>query len=963
MNPKSIKPRPIKRLTFCLLLALSVQAISLQAIADETILTNNRLSAPAKVYYNETQIPSVSAATEEDASFVMGYLHAKDRLFQMDYTRKIAQGKLAEMVGTPALSNDIQFRTIGFERAARVSLPALSAKSQGMLKAYADGVNAWLASNPLPIEYSGLELTEIDPWLPIHSVAIAKVLAFQLSNDLNEIDDTIAIGTFQQVGAAAGFDGTALFMQDLYRAAPPDSRVSVPDFLASIGGVGKSQQTLKQSIGEFALNLSEVEMNLLHDIKNNWDNSTVTKALKNDGNSDKGSNVWVIAGDQAENGVPLIANDPHLSLDYPSTFYSAHMTADTGLNVAGVGFPGAPVMAQGCNESLCWGSTVNPVDETDFFFESIKTNTFGVPTHTVFQGQEEPLVWVFQTYKANVIGDGMMNNTERQDVGYTAGGLTFLVPRREFGPILSVDAANGQAVSMQYTMYGPTKEIEAFFDMARAGDIDEFRTAVTKFDVGSQNFGVVDTAGNIAYFTGAEVPLREDLQTMMQPDGTPPIFIRDGTGTYKHQWMPVGERDENQATNYAVIPFAEMPFSVNPDSGYIANANNDPVGVSLDNNVFNQVRPGGGLYYIAQGGFSSYRMGRIDRLIQANMAAGNTFTTQDMKVYQSNHQLLDAELIMPHVMNAVARASAGDAWPGIAQFLADPRVVEAAGYLAAWDFSTPTGIAEGYDPFENPFALSAPTENEINNSVAASIYSVWRAKAINNTVDATLAGVDAAIGQDVMTANRPGSKFSLNALQNFLDTFATNQGYGASGINFFTNSAAPTREDARDFVILASLKQALDSMAGDDFAQAFGNSNNLDDYRWGKLHRITFSHPLGPSLSVPNGIFGLSTVEGLDGVARSGGYQTLDASSHSTRADGSNNFMFSSGPARRFVAEVTPLGILAEQIIPGGQSGVITSGANYVNQLVFWLVNGYMPLITDLDTIVAIANEVYNFEL
>ncbi len=952
-----MNPKPIKRLTACLLMAMSVQAV-----ADETVMTNSQLSAPAKVYYNDTQIPSISAATEEDASFVLGYLHAKDRLFQMDYTRKIAQGKLSELVGTAALSNDIQFRTIGFERAARVSLPALSAKSQGMLKAYADGVNAWLANNPLPIEYSGLELTETDPWLPIHSVAIAKVLAFQLSNDLNEIDNTITINTFQQVGAAAGFDGTALFMEDLYRAAPADGRVSVPDFLSSIGGVGKTEHTLQKSIGDFTLNLSEVDLNLLHDIKNQWESSAITKSLKNDNDSDKGSNIWMIAGDLTEDGFPLIANDPHLSLDYPSIFYSAHMAAETGLNVAGVGFPGAPVMAQGCNSTLCWGSTVNPVDETDFFFEAIKTNTFGVPTHTVYQGQEEPLVWVFQTYNANMIGDGVMNNTERQEVGYTSGGLTFLVPRRDFGPILSVDTANARAVSMQYTMYGPTKEVEAFFEMSRAANIDEFRTALTKFDVGSQNFGVADVDGNIAYFTGAEVPLREDLQTMMQPDGTPPMFIRDGTGTYKHEWLPVAERDVNQATNYAVIPFDEMPFSINPESGYVANANNDPIGVSLDNNVFNQVRPGGGLYYVSKGSFSSYRMGRIDRLIEDKIAAGGNFTLQDMKAFQANHQLLDAELITPHVMNAVARASAGDAWPGIAQFLADPRVVEAAGYLAGWDYSTPTGLAEGYDPFENPFLLSAPSAAESSNSVAASIYAVWRAKAINNTIDVTLAGIDAAIGQDVMTSNRPGSHASINALHNFLDNFASNQGYGASGINFFTNPQAPSREDARDYVILASLKQALDAMAGEDFSQAFGNSTDLNDYRWGKLHRISFSHPLGASLTVPNGMFGLSTVEGLSGVARSGGYEALDASAHNTRADGSNEFMFSHGPARRFVASATSRGIQAEQILPGGQSGVITSGANYVNQLFIWLVNGYMPLITDLDTIMIIANEIYHFE-
>ncbi|MFC3193279.1 penicillin acylase family protein [Marinicella sediminis] len=931
------------------------------AVADETIITNDLLSAPAQVFYNDTQIPSITAATEEDASFVLGYLHAKDRLFQMDYTRKIAQGKLAELVGTPALSNDIQFRTIGFERAARVSLPAMSSKTQAMLKAYADGVNFWLDNNDLPVEYSGLEITEVDRWLPIHSVAIAKLIAFDLSNDLQEIDATLAINTFQQVGAAAGFDGTALFFEDLYRAAPPDDRVSVPGFLESIGGIGKTTDNLKQTMIDFKMELTDTQLGLLNNIKSEWESTPLISALKNDGNFDKGSNVWVIAGDKTDNGFPLIANDPHLSLDYPSTFYPAHMAAETGLNVAGVGFPGAPVTAQGCNENLCWGSTVHPVDETDFYFESIRVNTFGVPTHTVFQGQEEPLVWIFQAYFANVIGDGVMNNTEKQDVGYTSGGLTFVVPRRSFGPILDVDTANAQAVSMQYTGFGPTKEIESFFEMARAADINEFKTALTKFDVGSQNFGVVDTAGNIAYFTGAEVPIREDLQLMMQPDGVPPMFIRDGTGTRMNEWMTLTNPDINQATNSEVIPFDQMPFSVNPDSGYVANANNDPIGVSLDNNVLNQVRPGGGLYYIAQGGYSAYRQGRLDRLIQEDLDRG-TVNATDMKRYQANNQLLDAELIMPHIMNAVNRASASDAWPGIAQFLGDPRVVEAAGYFTQWNFSTPTGLAEGYDPFEDPFALSTPSQDEVNHSIAASIYSVWRSLAIQNTIDATLAGIDSAIGQNVMSANRPGSRFSINAFQHFLDAFETNQGYGASGINFFTNPSAPSREDARDFLILASLQQALNHMAGDDFASAFSNSTDLDDYRWGKLHRIVFSHPLGDSLSVPNGLFGLQTVDGLRGVARAGGYQVLDASSHSTRADSSDEFMFSSGPARRFVAEVTPLGIAAEQIIPGGQSGVVTSGANYVNQLFFWLVNGYLPLITDLDVIVAIANEVYTFE-
>ncbi|HFC30829.1 MAG TPA: penicillin acylase family protein, partial [Oceanospirillales bacterium] len=492
-----------------------------------------------------------------------------------------------------------------------------------------------------------------------------------------------------------------------------------------------------------------------------------------------------------------------------------------------------------------------------------------------------------------------------------------------------------------------TREVQAFIDMTKAINITQFKQALTNFDVGSQNFSVADIHGNIAYYTGAEVPIREDLQTMMAPDGVPPMFIRDGTGAHKNEWMPVSNPQTNQAEPHEIIPYDEMPQWENPDQGYFANANNDPIGVSLDNNVLNQLRPNGGLYYISQGGYSTYRMGRLDRLIQAKLANGGKVSVADMKAWQSNNQLLDAELIMPHILTAFNNAAAGDAWPGIAQFLADPRITATLDKFMTWDYSTPTGVAEGYDPFENPFALSPPSDTEIDNSVAATIYSMWRSMIVRNTLDATIKGVDQAIGQDVLAPQLPDSKRAINGLKHLLDSFPENQGVGASGINFFTNPQAPTPEDARDYVILASLKQALDLLASDEFTPAFRNSTDIMEYRWGKLHRITFTHPLGASLSVPNGLFGLSTIEGLQGVPRSGGYQVLDASGHSVRANSLNGFMFDAGSARRMVATMTDAGPVVEQIIPGGQSGVITDGALYVNQLFYWLTNNYLPLIID----------------
>jgi penicillin amidase len=950
----------IKHTLFIGILGLSCQTQATQV---------NGLMNPAEILYPATQVPTVNAGSLADAAFMNGYLHAKDRLFQMDYTRRLASGTVSELLGSAGISTDIQLRTIGFRRAALKSYFASSEETKVILRSYSNGVNAYLKDNALPIEYAGLEITTIPRWTPLDSLGIVKLIAFNLSNDLQEIDWTVAIGTFQQVGALAGFDGTKLFMEDLYRSAPPDDRVTVPGFLESIGGVLLEDNNNKSLDTSNFTEYSAVDIALAKEISDTWNSAPDLKKLKNDGSKDKGSNVWAISGDKTDSGFPIVANDPHLSLDYPSVFYPIHLVVENNDTVeystAGVGFPGAPVIAQGCNQELCWGSTVHPVDETDFYFEDIRTNLFGLPAFTVFNGVEEPIQYIYQVYYANQF-DGVMDNVENQNIGYDAGGITYIVPRRNDGPILSVDLENNRAVSMQYTGFSATQETQAFINMSKASNVFEFRQALTEFDVGSQNFGVADIHGNVAYYTGAEVPIREDLQTLMAPDGSPPMFIRDGTGAHANEWMSISNPQVNQAENHEIIPEAEMPHWENPDQGWFANANNDPIGVSLDNNVLNQIRPGGGLYYISQGGYSTYRMGRIDRLIKSALSDGNTVDSIDTKIWQANSQMLDAELIMPHIISAFNNAAADDAWPGIAQFLADPRALATLNSFLTWDFSTPTGIEEGYDPFQLiPGPITLPVEIDeitVNNSVAASIYSTWRSMAVRNTIDATMNGIDAAIGQNVLGPQLPGSKYAFNGFKNLLDSFPENQGIGGSGINFFTNPSAPTPEDARDFIILASLIQALDLLASDEFAPAFNNSTNIMDYRWGKLHRISFSHPLGASLSVPNGLFGLVTVEGLNGVSRSGGYQVLDASSHNIRANTLDGFMFNSGPARRFLATMADTGPIAEQVIPGGQSGDITTGALYVNQLFPYLVNAYLPLFVDPAVVEQIAGVVLSFE-
>jgi len=909
------------------------------------------LQEEATISWDGNGIPHIYARNDVDLAFLMGWVHAQDRFFQMDFSRRQFSGTLAELLGAPALPTDVQLRTLGLRRAAEETWDAAARATKIWLRAYAAGVNAYRDRNPLPPEYTFLELTSVPRWTPIDSLAIGKGLAFGLSFDLDDIDRTISLIAFQQAGSIGGFDGAALFFEDLFRTAPFDPTVSIPAPAAKssqgTGGASNPSVSALATARNLSQMLSQKTLELARKYKNEVDQIPALSWSLSRNEIDKGSNWWIVSGEHTVSGRPLLANDPHLALNSPATFYETHLLVFNEdrfrvLNANGVSFPGAPALAQGCNTVLCWGSTVNPMDVTDVFQEVILFDPqTGLPTATVYQGQPEPLVLIPQTFLVNQIGDGTANNLADAGLGPLEGGLTLVVPRRNNGPIVSLDASDPTAVvglSVQYTGWRATSELEAFRRWLRAKSIAEFRQDLQFFDVGSQNWSVIDIFGNIAYFTSAEMPLREDLQNLNSPDGgIPPYLIRDGTGTLSHEWLPVQTPQNRQALQYEVLPFSEMPQSVNPASGYVINANNDPIGTTLDNNPLNQLRPGGGLYYLSPG-YASLRAGRIGRLFDEALADGGKVSAEDMMEMQGNNQLLDSEIITPFISQAFQNASAPGAPGSLAALAGDPRVAEALGRLQNWDFSSPTGLAQGYDPGDDPEALGAPSQAEIDASVAATIYSVWRGQMIRNTVDTVLAA--AGLGDF-----GPGSTLTWSAMAHQLQSFSTLQGIGASGLPFFVplpDSTDPAA--ARDGAILKSLADALDLLASDTFASAFAGSTNQEDYRWGALHRIVFDHPLGGPFGIPQGGGFSDFSEDLPGIPRAGGFQAVDASSHSARASGVNSFMFGSGPNRRFVGEMERGNIDAYQVIPGGQSSLPGSPFQ-ADQLHLWLTNHYHRLL------------------
>lgn len=918
-----------------LVLVFTLVAIPLAAQSSWVRYPGMRLYG--QVTRDANGIAHIRAFTDYDAVFLNGWVHAQDRLFQMDENRRTASGTLAELLGTPALASDVQLRTLGLRRAAQLSQLEYSARVTELLAAYSAGVNAWVAVNPLPPEYAALEITQFEPWTPLDSIAVAKLLAFGLSFDL-DIDRTRALLTYQGAGQVLGVNGTALFFEDLWRSQPFNPASTVPDASATNAkgealAVMASNEELWKQIEEGSKTL---DPNAVAQAAKWVDQLREIPYLARllDPEQRGASNEWAIAASLSATGNPLVANDPHLALRMPSTFYPLVLTGQK-LNAAGVGFPGAPLIVQGHTERIAWGSTVNPMDVTDAYQEQIVPDaTAPAGLSSTYKGVKEPLGALPQTFRMNVPGNGTQNDLTVIPPSATVPQATLIVTRRN-APIVSLDLTTLAGVSVQWVGHGPTRELETFAIWNEARNLEDFKRGLEYFDVGSQNWIYADVDNNIAYFTSGEMPIREDLQAGA-PAGLPPYFLRNGSAG-GNDWIRVTTRTPTQASSYQILASSEMPQVVNPARGWVVNANNDPIGTTLDNNPLNQLRTGGGIFYLNPG-YAQFRAGRITELIKAQVAANQKFTVADMQRIQSDVVLMDAKYFVPYITRALDNAQASNV-PPLQALGANPAIIAAVNRLRTWDFSTPTGIPEGYDAADVNGVLSAPSSAEIQSSIAATLYSVWRGQFIKNTVDAVLGAGN---------LQQPPSDQTVSALKNLLDNFDARGGAGVSGVQFFNVpgipnnlSTAPTR---RDILMLASMADTLTLLASDAFAPAFNKSTNQEDYRWGKLHRLVLRHPLGGPYNVPPaGVAFPPPLAGLDGIPVDGGFEVVDASNHSSRASTLNGFMFSNGPVRRMVSEAADAKINAVTSLPGGASGLLGNSL-YINLLRGWLTNEAFPI-------------------
>ena len=423
---------------------------SLPPLDGEAVLKG--LGAPVEILRDAEGIPHVFAKSERDTWTALGYLHAQDRLWQMEFQRRVAAGRLSEVLGERTFDIDKVTRTLGIARMSQAIVDAMDAPTRDALVAYAQGVNAFLDTDPtLPVEFLVLRVKP-EPWKPADSVGWLLMMAWDLSGNWR------SEAARMRLLALLGPERLAEFLP----AYPGDTAAPLPDFSALYAGL--------EGVAGAMLALSPGTEDAI------------------------GSNSWAVAGTQSATGKPLLANDPHLGLQVPALWYLAHLSSPTG-NVVGGTLPGVPFVVLGRNDHIAWSMTTTNGDVQDLYIERLDPKDPGrylTPTgsaafdtreEVIRVGSEERRLSVRSTRHGPVFSDAI-------------GSLEKLAPR-------------GHVIALAWAALDPgNATARAGLGMNRARNRDEFLAALRDFHSPQQNIVYATDEGHIGFVAPARIPVR-----------------------------------------------------------------------------------------------------------------------------------------------------------------------------------------------------------------------------------------------------------------------------------------------------------------------------------------------------------------------------------------------------------------------------------------------------------------------
>jgi penicillin G amidase len=428
---------------------------------ESGVLAAKGLTAEVEIRRDEAGIPTIVAKNDHDAFFAMGYAHAQDRMWQLELQRRIAYGRLSEAFGKDSIDQDIWFRTLGLGESAKSAWKALDPEAKASLQAYADGINAWLATRPiLPVEFTVAGIKP-EPWSVYDSLAWVKVFALNLGgNYRQEIERMLA------------------------------RQMLAPDHYASIYPNVPGSEKLQANA-----TATRVSNEALQRLASFQDTLEQRLAI---GGRYVGSNAWVVSGAHTADRKPILANDPHLGLQMPSLWYMAALKGDR-LDVRGATLVGLPTVIFGRNQRIAWGGTNFMADAQDLYFE--QTDPDDLTRYRV--GND----WAkFDTNEEVIV--------VRQDppafLSTPLRPLRIKIRKSRHGPIISdLFKVFDQPVALRWTALAEDDtSYQTFLRLNYAHDWSEFRMALSYQVAPALNLLYADVDGNIGHMTAGRVPLR-----------------------------------------------------------------------------------------------------------------------------------------------------------------------------------------------------------------------------------------------------------------------------------------------------------------------------------------------------------------------------------------------------------------------------------------------------------------------
>jgi penicillin amidase len=425
-----------------------------------------RLFSPVDARFDSQGVPHIRSVLEVDAWRALGFVHAADRMFQMELRRRAAEGRLAELFGPAAVPMDREARINGYLTLARRDLEQLGDEERAALEAYADGVNAFLDQESLPLELRALRLSP-EPWTVLDSLAFTRLMEDDLS-----VADSVERGALEDARAR----GTAA-AASLLDASEPGATAIAPETAAILDA------QKPRASGPAGAAASEPVA--------------------------AGSNAWALSGSRTASGKPILAGDPHLAPERPGVWYAAHLESADGLDVAGLTLAGVPGVVVGHNGRVAWSVTMHQADDSDLFLEQVDWSASSYRRGDTWV----PLDRVKETIKVKGGADVVVD-----------------VARTGHGPIVQrLDELGGIAVARAFAPADQPQGPRPFLEAARARNAAELLVAWSHFEGPSVNVCYADASGAIGLSVEGAIPRRRHGDGRLPVPGWTGAYDWDGT--------------------------------------------------------------------------------------------------------------------------------------------------------------------------------------------------------------------------------------------------------------------------------------------------------------------------------------------------------------------------------------------------------------------------------------------------